>query len=374
MKKYLFFAMVASATLAFTSCGTTEPEKKESVKMRYSAREIAVDDEIKAEVIVNPSDAKLTYYSSDTEVASVTSFGLITGKSEGVATIYVEAENIGTDSMTVYVLDASQLFKVGGMELWNWDLTEVYREDSLILTLIATGEKYTVHCKACPAMFFIWDSNQTFNGKNLAGKGYWCAVEEVPIHFVDDDKFMDGKYNGAPITYDYLIISEKATKDSLNMVKPGRILDVNKWADLLDDVDTTLTLNDCVAGPQFTYIDWADHDNTYYSYRAFLGEGLLYNDDQLGLQYRLNVGWLHRIGYYGLEAYIVEEGDKQQIEIARPAKEAIENVYYEQWDVEEQEVNKEEAYKFFETIAGPRMKVCPELNKEFKVKDRLYKK
>ncbi|MBQ2520905.1 MAG: Ig-like domain-containing protein [Paludibacteraceae bacterium] len=369
MKKNLLFA-IATVAVVFAGCNPPSPENTNSIKVKHAAREIAIGDEIKVDVIVNPADAKLTYSSSDPEVASVTSFGIINGHAEGSATIVVEAEGIGKDSMTIYVLDASEMFALGGMEIWNWDQTVTYREDSLVLTLIATGEKYNVHCKACPAMFFVWDNNQTFNGQRLAGVGYWSAVTEVPIHFIDDNNFLDGKYNGYPIGYDYLIISKDATKDSLNMVQPGRILDVNKWADFLDENDTTLSLSDCVAGPEFTYINWADYDNIHYSYQAFLGEGILATDDSLGIQYRINVGWLHRIGYYGLDAKIV--GDN--VEIVRPAKEAIETVYYEKWDVEDSEDSREAAYKFFETIAGPRMKVCPELNKEFKVDNRLYKK
>ena len=108
MKKYLLFA-IATVAVVFAGCNPPSTENTNSIKVKHAAREIAIGDEIKVDVIVNPADAKLTYSSSDPEVASVTSFGIINGHAEGSATIVVEAEGIGKAALELDALHIAQL-------------------------------------------------------------------------------------------------------------------------------------------------------------------------------------------------------------------------------------------------------------------------
>ncbi len=341
MKKYLYFATVAIAALAMTGCqgqGGSEPSSKGSIKMKYPAREIAIGDEIKVEVDVTPANTKVTYTSSDPAVASVTSFGLINGLEEGNTVIYAEAEGIGKDSMILGVRQASDLFELGGFTLWSLDKTTTTGDfrDS-----VHFSDGTAAICKLCPGEWHVWDKNLSFdNAKgSMSGAGYVMILSNVPTYIIDDNNYEGGKYNGYYVGTSRLRIQENATGDSAYMVKPGHFIDIQKWADLLDGVDTTLTLDDCIYDQAMHYIDY--NAQKIYQYQAFVGEGLIRGDEE-SVMYKQNITWLQ--GLYGL-AYDEEkdpETGETKYTIRRPAEAMTMDVYYENWEEEEEESGDEQ--------------------------------
>ena len=363
MKKYFYFATVAIAALAITGCkGNDEPEKKNSVEMKYHAREIAIGDEVKADVIVNPADAKLIFTSSDPDVASVTSFGIISGVAEGAAMIYVEAENIGKDSMLVYVREASELFALGGFTLWDLDVTTTtgnYRDT----VHFANGEAAV--CKLCPGEWHIWDNNLSFDSQKgtISGAGYVIILSDVPTYVIDDNNYQGGKYNGYYVGTWSLRVSENATADSAYMVKPGRIIDADKWADYIEGVDTTLKMADCIYDQAMHYLDYNEQQGYYY--QAFVGEGIVYGDEA-EVMYKQNIIWLG--GIYGLVYDEEEVEGEKEYTIRRPAEVVTEEVYYELW--EEDEADEEAEAPAVKRFVAPRNDF--KVNKDLKTLDRFY--
>lgn len=343
MKKYLYFATVAIAALVMTGCkGGENPGSQTSIKMKYSAREIAIGDEIKVEVSVNPSTAKVTYYSSDPAVASVTSFGLINGLEEGATMIYAEAEGIGKDSMTLYVRLASELFELGGFTLWDLDKTTTtgnFRDS------VYFSDGTSAICKVCPGEWHVWDKNLSFDNATgrISGAGYVIILSDVPTYVIDDDNYEGGKYNGYYVGTSNLRISETATGDSAYMVKPGHFIDINKWADFLDG-DTTINISDCMYDQAMHYIDYSAQDG--YQYQAFVGEGIIYGDEQ-EVMYKQHITWLD--GIYGLayDEEIDPETQKTKYTIRRPAEALTMDIYYEKWEDPAEDEGEEVAIKRF---------------------------
>ena len=360
MKKIFgFVAVAAAAVVTLTSCPGPKPQPDQdgSIKVKYPAREIAIGDEIKVDVTVTPAGTKLKYTSSDPSVASVTTFGIINGLEAGATTIVVEAEGINKkDSMTVYVREASQLFKLGGFTLWKLDKTTTLsdRRDSVLLS---DGTKPV--CKICPAEWHVWDNNLSFDSKKgtISGAGYVIILENVPTFVIEDDNYEGGKYNGYYIGTGSIKISSTATNDSVYMIKPGKILDATKWADYLEGVDTTLKISECIYDQAMHYIDYTNQKAYYY--QAFVGEGIIKGDDA-AVQYKQTIDW--STGVYGLE---FNEADTA---FARPAKIALESIYYESWEDEEEE----EAPAVIKRFVAPRNDF--KISKDVKTLDRFYMK
>lgn len=361
MKKNLLFA-IATVAVVFAGCNPPSPENTNSIKVKHAAREIAIGDEIKVDVIVNPADAKLTYTSSNPEVASVTSFGIINGLEEGNTTIVVEAEGIGKDSMIVYVSEASALFTLGGFTLWDLDVTTT-TSDIRDSVLLSDGTKPV--CKLCPGEWHIWDNNLSFDKATgrISGAGYVIILENVPTYIIDDDNYEGGQYNGYYIGTSTLEISEKATGDSAYMIKPGRIIDATKWADLLDGVDSTLTLADCIYDQAMHYIDYTNQKS--YSYQAFVGEGIIKGNSE-AVQYKQTIDWLG--GIYGLaydEEIDPETGEVTDYIIRRPVETLIQSIYYENWEDEEQA-----EVRVIKRYVAPLKDI--QVNRNVKTTDRLF--
>lgn len=367
MKKlFSFVAIAALAAVALTGCKTTpgeDPQTEGSIKVKYAAREIAIGDEIKVDVIVTPENAKLTYTSSDPAVASVTSFGVLTGVAEGAASIVVEAEGIGKDSMVVYVREASALFTLGGFTLWSLDKTTTTSDfrDSVELS---DGTKPV--CKLCPGEWHIWDNNLSFDDAagRISGAGYVIILENVPTYVIDDDNYEGGKYNGYYIGTRSLKITETATGDSAYKIKPGHFIDVTKWADLLDGVDTTLTTADCLYDQAMHYIDYTNQKS--YSYQAFVGEGIIYGNSS-EVMYKQTIDWLG--GIYGL-AYDEEEDPETgetKYTIRRPVETLIESIYYENWEEDEPEEDEVRVIKRFVAPAKDM-----QISRDIKTTDRFF--
>ncbi len=342
MKKNLFILVASIAAIVLTGCkGGDNPEPSQnSIKLAYSAREIAIGDEIMADYTVTPADAKVTFTSSDPEVASVTSFGRINGLQAGATQIVVEAEGVGKDSMVIYVCEASELFTLGGFTLWDLDdasTTSDFRDS----VEFSDGTKAV--CKLCPGEWHVWDSNLSYDDAkgSISGAGYVIILENVPTYIIDDNNYEGGKYNGYYVGSRSLVISEDATGDSAYMVKPGAIIDANLWADLLDGIaDSTAQISDAINDQAMHYIDYTNQE--MYSWQAFVGEGII-KGNHAEVQYKQTIDWLG--GIYGL-AYdtIQNELGEDSIAIRRPVEIIKESIYYELWeDAEESEEEQAEA-------------------------------
>ena len=362
MKKYLYFATVAIAALALNSCGE-QPQQK-TVAMKYHAREIAIGDEIKAEVIA-PADAKLIFTSSAPTVASVTSFGIINGLAKGSTIIYVEAEGLGKDSMLLNVCEASELFTLGGFTLWDLDETKTTGNfrDSVELS---DGTKPV--CKLCPGEWHVWDNNLSYDGSTgrISGAGYVIILENVPTYVIDDDNYFDGKYNGYYIGTRTLRITETATGDSAYRVKPGKFIDAAKWADYVDGKDTTLTLADCIYDQAMHYIDYVNQEGYYY--QAFVGEGIIYGGEAAAM-YKQNIKWLG--GIYGLayDESVDPETGKPTYEIRRPVEVLETEVYYELWEEDDEDEDEADAPAIKRFVAPVNNF---QVSKNVKTTDRFY--
>lgn len=335
MKKYLFFA-IAAAAVVFAGCENkgNEPKDEKSLTIQHKTRELAIGDELVVDV-VKKGTFTVTYKSSDESVATVTSFGAVTGVAKGEAQIFVDGgEESLRDTCTILVKEESEIFTVGGWTIWNLDKTDILSKDTVLVTLSDGTE---VHCVTCWASYHIWDNNCTLTGNTISGKGQ-IIIADVPVYLITDT--LDGKepnywYVGArsltfvdPDKFD-LYSSECAYCASACKIV-GTAEDYYAWL-----TDTTGTVPNAIKGMDNSYILLIDYDNQEIvaHFTGFPGEGV-YTGGETEAYYQTTLNWFEdgNLDTFGFALNEDKSDWKDPLEWAR-----VFDIYYERLEEEEPE-------------------------------------
>lgn len=311
MKKYLFLAVAAVTAFAFTGCkentpgGGEEPESGVKISVVEKNINVAVGEEVKIRTTITPAGTtlKLVYTSSNPDVATVSSAGLVTGVATGEAQIVVSAEGATSDTCFVTVKDAFDVLSWNGWALWDLDKTTILSNDTLVTTL-KTGE--TVHCVMIPGEFHIWDNGITYTetaqGGTVSGAGE-VIICNSPIYLITDslDEYGANYYYLGTSTLQFVenfdmndtAYAYCATTNAITGTADQHMIWLN---------DTLGVEEAAISGIDDTYILYIDYDNQKVSgyFTGLVGKSIFDGDENEAL-YKANISWFDPSNsYYGL--------------------------------------------------------------------------
>ncbi len=345
MKKNLFFAFFAFIALALVSCEqpTPEPEVPENptpgdsvvvpgdttaVKYVLSISQetltMGLMEDTKLTATVTPSvKADFVWTSSQPEIVSVTSKGIVQAVGLGTATITVTlkdipAEQVAPATCVITVTNDAIFdnFALGGYGLW--ELGEPIEGTDTILT-ISVGD---VKCQLCPSLYIVWDNELIYSDQSgFSGAGFLIEVEALTYVIVEGD--YAGYYIGNGALYVDSVVYEEPYASYVG--EPGKLVDLNAYGDAWnkfltltnsspeDEINAALDLYDnSQVGTQLFRVDFSTEEQSYNygnvtSATIIEGEGELYYD--------MNIEWYDAVNVdrlYGLllDIQVDEEGNE----------------------------------------------------------------
>ena len=348
MKKSLFFALIACATLVFVGCEPKVQPTDYTVKL--SATELTLENGAseKLTAVVTPTSTyALVWTSSNPEIVTVNASGIVEAVGLGTATITVTLNTPAEDPAVGQVTPATCVvnvtndavlnsFELGGYALW--DLGNPVAGTDTVFAI--QGGKVEVTCQLAPSLYYVWDKGIVLSGNRLTGAGFLLPVENYTYVIVDSP---DGAYNGYYIGNFDIVVDTIPGDDALaysseNTVYAGlcgQLLDVEMYGDAWDGMfnateETTDEEWDIISenyygsqtGTQFLYIDWTNQTQSYnYGNVSYL---YLTEDNETGeLYYSLKLEWYDHVNvgrWYGLlcESEIDEEGQETVTGVVKP--------------------------------------------------------
>lgn len=340
MKKSLFFALLACATLAFVGCDKKNPVNpgggdSEAWTVKIDATELYLEKGTthKLTAVVTPSSSKAIEWTSDNpEVATVNASGIVEAVDFGTAVITatIDASDVTPATCVVNVTNDAVLntFELGGYALW--DLGSPIAGTDKTLTL-SDGTEVTV--QLAPSLYYVWDKGIVLVSNRLSGAGYLMPVENYTYVITDSP---NGVYNGYYIgNFDIVVddVEDALAYSSDSAVYAGlsgKLLDVEMYGDAWDailnfpDEPTEEEINAAYdlyyasqTGTQFFHIDLNTGSQSYY----YGNVSYLYltEDKATGeLYYALKLEWYDHVNvgrWFGLlaETELNEEDGKEYI-------------------------------------------------------------
>ena len=329
MKKSLFFALLACATLAFVGCEKTPVNpgggNSEAWTVKIDATELYLEKGTthKLTAVVTPSSSKAIEWTSDNpEVATVNASGIVEAVNFGTAVITatIDASDVTPATCVVNVTNDAVLntFELGGYALFDLG-TPIAGTDTVLK--ISAGE---VTCQLAPSLYYVWDKGIVLVNNKLSGAGYLLPVENYTYVITDSP---NGTYNGYYISgFDIVVdtIDDALAFSSQYGVYAapyGQLLDVDMYGEAWDGIvaaGNAETEEEYVAqieaaydlyyasqtGAQFYHIDFNAGSQSYnYGNLSYL---YLTEDRETGeLYYDLKLEWYDHVNegrWYGLLA------------------------------------------------------------------------
>lgn len=343
MKKSLFFALLACATLAFVGCNEKNPVNpgggdSEAWTVKIDATELYLEKGTthKLTAVVTPSSSKAIEWTSDNpEVATVNASGIVEAVNFGTAVITatIDASDVTPATCVVNVTNDAVLntFELGGYGLFDLG-APIAGTDTLIKI---QGGSVEVTCQLAPSLYYVWDKGIVLVNRNLSGAGYILPVENYTYVITDSP---NGTYNGYYISgFDILVdtIDDALAFSSQYGVYAapyGQLLDVDMYGEAWDGIvaaGNAETEEEYMAqieaaydlyyasqtGAQFFHIDFNTGSQSYnYGNVSYLY--LTENYDTGELYYDLKLEWYDHVNegrWFGLLAETeIDEEDGQE--------------------------------------------------------------
>lgn len=383
MKKNLFMAFVAFATIAFVGCEkkteptpTPTPDPTPSgdakVVLDQHALELAVGEQAKLRAALNPAKENLavTFTSDNKEVATVSAAGLVDGIAAGKVNIIASAEGYKSDTCVVTVVDASDAFAWGGMFVSRDAEFTILNDKDTVIEYVDDGteEGRPVKCILVSASGFAWDQNIFLDNSSetgLAGQGYMTFIDMVPVlQILDsiDDKGPNYYYFGVRS-----VAFVEADKFNPNDTAYAYCASAGAMGDAAKQYGYYVgktSEEPGTIGSDIWYMDASTFNG--YPTIGLVGTGVLQGSKSEAF-YKMNIGWFEEESMFGLKAV---QGADGKYSVKEPAEwAAIEAKYYELLP----EASGAPRRDLMAPNSDPRMeKLC----KQFKAMkaDRLYKK
>ena len=331
MKKYLFMAIAAIASIALVGCkGTdknnpedpgTTPTPDAQVVISPKTLELTVEGEGKLRAALNPSKDGVTisFSSENAEIATVNNSGLVTGVATGTVNIIASAEGYKSDTCVVTVVSATDAFAWGGIFVTRDDNYKILNDKDTAIIKINDGseEGLPVKCILVSGSGFAWDNNIFMDNASetgLSGIGHMAFLDEVPVwQIVDsiDDKGYNFYYVRPSIIY---FVEDYNANDTAfaNCTPVGKMGDaatqLNYWT--TDDTEAIPG----VTGTEIWYMDASTFRGV--PTVGLIGTGAIQGDTKEAF-YRINIGWFEDESLYGLKATLNAE---EKLEVVEPAQ------------------------------------------------------
>lgn len=301
MKKSLFFALFACATLAFVGCEPKpEPDPQKDpvlITVTPDTLNLGVGDTEKLAAVVAPSgtQVQITWTSDNEEVVTVTPSGIVLATGIGTANVIASAEGATSDTCLVNVTNTAILdeFVLGGYGFFG-DMnpsTLVPGTDTIFDLNIGN-----VKCQIGLHTLYAWDEDVLFiDGSGFSGAGFFM-VGTAPVYYIVEE----GPYYGYYIDLGFFGITKPSEEGIYPYVaEAGEMIDVQKYGDAIkgllnaqsqDDADAAAELYDAsMTGTQLFIIDFENQSESNYLGNVKYAYAKLNEENQL--MYDLDIEW-----------------------------------------------------------------------------------
>lgn len=329
MKKNLFLAIVAFATVAFVGCEkktdptpTPTPGGTAKVVLDQHAVEITVGDQAKLRAALDPAKENLavTFTSDNKEVATVTAAGLVSGISAGTANIIASAEGYKSDTCVVTVVDAADSFAWGGFFASRDEDFVILNDKDTVIEYVDDGTEKgrPVKCILVSGSGFAWDQNIFLDNTSetgLAGQGYMTFIESVPVLQILDsiDKNGPNFYYFGVRSVSFVAADKFNQNDTAYAycASAGALGDAEKQYGYY--VSETSEEKGTI-GAEIWYMDASTFNG--YPTVGLVGTGIM-QGNKSEVYYRMNIGWFEDESLFGLK---VVKGADDKYSVKEPAE------------------------------------------------------
>ena len=187
---------MAIAMLAMVGCtpesqgggSGTEPSDVTAVNLSETTVRIAVGATKQLKGTTTPAGGKITWESANTEIATVTSAGLVTGVKDGETTVTAKC---GDKSATCTVIvNDDERYNAFNIFDYGWFGEKKWIDGSDTILTLSDGNDYPV--KLATYHIYAWDGNTNFvNGTGFVGDGYVYDMGDVPMYWITEGQYKD---------------------------------------------------------------------------------------------------------------------------------------------------------------------------------------
>jgi hypothetical protein len=337
MKKNLFFALFACATLAFVGCEPTpnQPTGDDTTKVVITVTPetllLGVGDTEKLNAVVEPAGTQITitWTSDDEEVVTVAPSGIVIATGVGTANVIASAEGATADTCVITVTNDALydnfVFSDYALFATNEGIQLIPGSE----TVVELGIGETV-CSLAELYFVGWDEDIVFvDGAGFSGAGFYFE-NLVQVYIVNDPDPAKAQYNGALVGWGGFWVDTLEAAEPY-VVEAGQLVDVQMYGDAWKAILTAETQEQFDAAAALYYgsqkgtqIFYYDFDNNAPEYNSGnVAEAVITTDEAGELLYYMKIDWFDAVNQerlYGLlcELEETEDGEMQLKGIVEP--------------------------------------------------------
>lgn len=328
MKKILFFALFACATLAFVGCEPTPVDPtpdstKVVITVTPDSLLLGIGDTEKLTATVtseNGVQVKVTWTSDNEDVVTVAASGIVLATGAGTANVIASAEGATADTCVIIVSNDALYdnFAFGDYAMFasNAGIQLIPGSDSIIELGIGM-----TNCALAELYFVGWDEDIVFvDGVGFSGAGFYFE-NLIKVYIVNDPDPAKEQYNGALVGWGgFWIDTLQADVVEPYVVEAGQLVDLQMYGDAWNAILTAQTDADYenaatlyYGSQKGTQIFYYDFDNDQMDYNAGnVAEAVITSDESGNLLYRMKIDWFDSVSadrIYGLLCDLEENAD-----------------------------------------------------------------
>lgn len=336
MKKSLFFALFACATLAFVSCKPdpgkepgTDPKPNDStatadvvINVVPETLLLGVGDTEKLTAMITPAGTqlKINWTSSDENVVTVAASGIVEAVGVGTATITASAEGATAGTCVVNVSNDAvyETFAFSNYSFFGMSDEEpiVYVPNTEGYVTFTSGD--SALCQLGYIALGVWGSEIVEVGGQLAGADNIMFVP-MPMYILIDQTPEWQAYYGQLVGGGVFVVDEVGDSIIPYVGSAGALVDVNSYGDFFKqdiasmydetvEVDVNLYYNAFNGGAEMYFMSFDEEYNTYNTATVKYAE---FYDTPEGLGYYAEIEWLDYLNpgrWFGLAVEMDENG------------------------------------------------------------------
>lgn len=324
MKKNLFFALFACATLAFVGCEPT-PEPVEDpvvITVDHDTLLLGVGDTYKLNATIAPAGKQVTiaWTSDNEEVVTVAPSGIVIATGVGTANVIASAEGATADTCVVNVSNDAvyETFAFSNYSFFGMSDEEpiVYVPNTEEYVTFTSGD--SALCQIGYIALGVWGSEIVEVGGQLAGADNIMFVP-MPMYILIDQTPTWQPYYGQLVGGGGFVVAEVGDSIIPYVGSAGALVDVNSYGDFFKqdiasmydetvEVDVNLYYNAFNGGAEMAYMNYDENYNTYNTAVVKYAE---FYDTAEGLGYYAEIEWLDYLSpdrMFGLAVEVDAEG------------------------------------------------------------------
>lgn len=323
MKKSIFAALCAIATVVMTSCGGTEQTTDITLSVTPASVTLAVGGTQKLTAVSTPAQTTLKYIwaSDNMEVATVSAAGVVTAVAEGTANITVTAEGAKAPATCVVTVSREAIF----------DLYKISDYGLFGTPEMIPGTDRYIHLVSGDSLYaqlgwinlFVWDEDLVFvSGSGFSGTGIMISAE-VPVYWVNNDDGSQsyiGNQNG-------FFVDTCNNKIKPYTAEAGAMVDLQKYGqfweqlyayskDTVNNPKPDAALYTAAQKGATMFINYADRGTQSYNVGLVEYANLLKKTDketnETTFDYVANIKWYDYVNndrVFGLKVNLTADGD-----------------------------------------------------------------